>query len=304
MIQNLVDQLCALVGTQISKDTTAVLVDAHFAKASRQLDPGVTRYLFPVIDLFADEFAETSLRLYAPKSLIFMILTPISETIDSIKSHCLNAKPSSIYVFSNTLPSSSINDEKYLVDQLKESLGPVKASAVYLPLHTVPLLSQEALGYPFDLLELCAPVKNSFPLTLSRIGKTAHVRISDVRDVNAETIPAADKASFKRTAHELALSLVFELGLDANKSVYALGASSKLVAGTVQAELTNLADLRSQLQTHRGPSRIRDGASLLSDTLNLSCFRRLGLNRLLESRPLKSAALIIIDRYSLLVVFI
>lgn len=297
MIQKLVDQLCLLVGSQISKESTAVLVDDHFAKASRKIDPStLLLQQFPIIELNADEFSKTTLRLFKPKSLIFMILTSVADTFDMIKSHCINANPSSIFVFSNTLPGDSINEEKFLVDQLKDVLGPVKATVVYLPLHSVSLLSSESLGCPFEMLELSAPIYDAFPLTLHRINKAAPLRLGSVREVSIDSIPFIDKTMFKRVAHELALSLVFELGLDASKSVYAIGASSKLVGATVQSELASLNDLHSKLLTHRGPSRIRDGASLFADTLSLSFIKRAGLNRILENRHLKPASLILIDR--------
>jgi hypothetical protein len=296
MIQNLVDQLCLLVGSQISKESTAVLVDEHFAMASRKIDSSSLALQYPIIELNADEFSKTTLRLFRPKSLIFMMLTSVADTVDIIKIHCVNANPSSIFVFSNTLPGDSINEEKFLVDQIKEVLGPVKATVVYLPLHSVSLLSSESLGFSFELLELSAPVYDAFPLTLHRINQTAPLRLDSVRDVSADSIPYEDKTLFKRVAHELALSLVFELGLDASKSVYSIGASSKLVGATVQSELTNLNDLHSKLLTHRGPSRIRDGVSLFADTLNSSFIKRTGLNGILENKPLKPASLILIDR--------
>jgi hypothetical protein len=292
MIQSLVNRLLSLAGNQISKDSSAVLVSKEFANVSRNFVPSFKQYHVPIMSLNVDGKSLEALSLYEPKGLIFLSLNPVLEIIEVMKfilSKCL--KVTSIFVLSNTLPDKSFDEEKFLMDQLKEILGPVKVSVVYLPLHSQPILSSDSL----EVRTLCSAVSDAFPLTLYRLDDPLRLRFNNASEIGADSLPTLERNLFKRLAYEIALSMVFELGLDVKDSLFALGATSKLIGSSVLSNASSLQDLHSKLLVHQGPSRIRDGASLLSDSLS-DIGSRLCCPKIAENQPLKTASLILIDR--------
>ena len=301
IIAALVDHLISLVGTkQVSVESTIVLVDNGFACYSRDAGEIGLASNFPILSISLDDSEETVLQAFSAKCIIFMLLGDISGLIEKILLAAQLSKSSSLFIFSNILPSKTSSIEKLLTDSLLETLGPVKVSIIYLPMYSMSILPVREHQHPanFECSLLSTPIcKDVFPLTLNKLKAWNTGRFAHIKDIQANCIPEMERVCLKKMAHELAAAVVLEYGYDPSKSLYSIGTNSKIVGNTVLTELTEKCDLYSNLRSHQGPSIIRDGISMLTECMKSTAVKsRPGLDRMLASAPLIPASLVLIDR--------
>ena len=167
-------------------------------------------------------------------------------------------------------------------DFLRSYLKPECVDIVYYPVHCFPVLSSSkcerhdskvaSTRNQCELFNLSSPMcRDIKPLTLHGIGQwNVNENIKHISDVSAGDIPIQNSVKLKTFAHELAGTLIFDLGLDPSSSIYALGITSSLVGRYLQPLLTNLGKTRCSLKRTEKVQSTSDGTEiLLSSTSNM-----------------------------------
>ena len=158
-------------------------------------------------------------------------------------------------------------------DFLRSFLKPECVDIVYYPVHCFPVLSSSkcerhevaSTRNQCELFNLASPMcRDIKPLTLHGIGQwNVNENIKHISDVSAGDIPIQNSVKLKTFAHELAGTLIFDLGLDPSSSIYALGITSSLVGRYLQPLLTNLGKTRSSLKRTEKVQSTYDGTEIL-----------------------------------------
>ena len=144
-------------------------------------------------------------------------------------------------------------------DFMRSFLKPECVDIVYYPVHCFPVLppfhyerdeSNASIRNHCELFNLASPMcRDIKPLTLHGIGQwNINENIKYISDISAGDIPIQNSVKLKTFAHELAGTLIFDLGLDPSSSIFALGITSSLIGRYLQPLLTNLGKTRSSLK--------------------------------------------------------
>jgi hypothetical protein len=148
----------------------------------------------------------------------------------------------------------SSGDRSY--DWLRQFLKPECNDVVYYPVHSFPLLSPTgkpssgALGATqCELINITSPAcRDLIPLTLHSLDMwNTNTQIQHITDLPAADIPLRDSSKLKGFVHELAGTLLFDLGLDPSASIFALGYTSSLIGRNLQQLLGGISKTRSSL---------------------------------------------------------
>jgi hypothetical protein len=158
---------------------------------------------------------------------------------------------------------------------LRQFLKPECNDVVYYPVHSFPLLSKlqpssGALGVTqCELLNITSPAcRDLNPLTLHSLDMwNTNTQIQHITDLPAADIPLMDSSKLKGFVHELAGTLLFDLGLDPSASIFALGYTSSLIGRTLQQLLGGISKTRSSLLKTRRVQTSCDGTETLLPAL-------------------------------------
>ena len=192
----------------------------------------------------------------ATETVIVMSVSPdaFKAVIDSSKAQLQ---------FLLAFDGSSATDRSY--EWLQQYLSPECSGILYYPLHSFPVLplikscKTEPSGNAIARCELYnISDRGVNPLSLHNIDMwDDNDNRKNISDVPAADIPLKDSVKLKGLAHELAGTLVFDLGLDPSSSIYALGNTSSLVGRHLQPLISSLSQMRSSLQ---GTGRVQSCA--------------------------------------------
>jgi hypothetical protein len=182
----------------------------------------------------------------ATETVIVMSVSPdaFKAIIDSSKAQLQ---------FLQAFDGSSATDRSY--EWLLQYLSPECVGILYYPLHSFPVLPlirscrTEPSGNTVARCELYnISDRDVNPLTLHSIDMWEDTDTrKNISEVAAADIPLKDSSKLKGLAHELAGTLVFDLGLDPSSSIYALGNTSSLVGRHLQPLISSLSQMRSSL---------------------------------------------------------
>lgn len=160
-------------------------------------------------------------------------------------------------------------------DSLRSFLKPECVDVIYYPVHCFPVMTAlqgegdvsklSSMANQFELFNLASPIcRDIKPLTLHSIGQwNINENIKYISDVSAGDIPLQNSIKLKHFAHELAGTLIFDLGLDPSSSIYALGNTSSLIGRHLQPLLGNLNKMRSSLKRTERMQSSYDGTEIL-----------------------------------------
>jgi hypothetical protein len=165
-------------------------------------------------------------------------------------------------------------------DWLHRFLKPECVGIVYYPVHSFSILSSIGTNIEqrnnagddaqCELINITSPTcRDVNPLTLHSVGMwNINDSIQNISDLPAGDIPLRDSAKLKGFAHELAGTLLFDLGLDPSASIFALGSTSSLIGRHLQPVLSSLSKTRSSLiKTERVQSSCEGTEILLSGSI-------------------------------------
>lgn len=173
-------------------------------------------------------------------------------------------------------------------DWLHRFLKPECVGIVYYPVHSFSILSSvgtnveqrnnEGDDAQCELINITSPTcREVNPLTLHSVGMwNINGSIQNISDLPAGDIPLCDSAKLKGFAHELAGTLLFDLGLNPSASIFALGSTSSLIGRHLQPVLSSLSKTRSSLiktervQTSCEGTEILLSGSIISTTASAS----------------------------------
>jgi hypothetical protein len=197
---------------------------------------------------------------YACQGIIFCLSSVTVDVLRKIKSTLITSKASEAIVvitispdafkalissfqlqlqfLSPPLRNDTSDDNSY--KWLQSFLEPAAVTIVYYPVHCFPILapSTHAINETSTAINIQCEVynlssitcRNTTPLSLHNIGMwNVNNHIQTIRDVLAGDVPPQHSSKLKSFAHELAGSLIFDLGLDPTSSISALGKSSSLI---------------------------------------------------------------------------
>ena len=166
-------------------------------------------------------------------------------------------------------------------DWLHRFLKPECVGIVYYPVHSFSILS--TVGTPntelrnnagddaqCELINITSPTcRDVNPLTLHSVSMwNINDSMQNISDLPAGDIPLRDSGKLKGFAHELAGTLLFDLGLDPSASIFALGSTSSLIGRHLQPVLSSLSKTRSSLiKTERVQSSCEGTEILLSGSI-------------------------------------
>jgi hypothetical protein len=161
-------------------------------------------------------------------------------------------------------------------DWLRQFLKPECNEVVYYPVHSFPLLSPmkssklqplsaERSVTQCELLNITSPAcRDLNPLTLHGLDMwNTSTQIHHITDVPAADIPLRDSSKLKGFVHELAGTLLFDLGLDPSASIFALGYTSSLIGRNLQQLLGGISKTRSSLLKTKRVQTSCDGTETL-----------------------------------------
>lgn len=208
----------------------------------------------------------------ATEAIILLSISP-----DAFKTVVDSSKVQLQFLQSSNADTST--DRSY--DWLHRFLMPECVGIVYYPVHsfsilrTVHIPNVEQVSYggndvQCELINITSPTcRDINPLTLHSVGMwNVDESIQNISDLPAGDIPLRVSAKLKGFAHELAGTLLFDLGLDPSASIFALGNTSSLIGRTLQPVLSSLSKTRSSLiKTDRVQSSCEGTEILLSGSV-------------------------------------
>jgi hypothetical protein len=233
------------------------------------------RLLFCVSYVSSDIFRKVKNLIKVSGATEAIILLSISP--DAFRTVVDSSKVQLQFLQGSDVDASS--DRSY--DWLHRFLKPECVGIVYYPVHSFSILS--TVGTPnteqrstagddaqCELINITSPTcRDVNPLTLHSVGMwNMNDSIQNISDLPAGDIPLRDSAKLKGFAHELAGTLLFDLGLDPSASIFALGSTSSLIGRHLQPVLSSLSKTRSSLiKTERVQSSCEGTEILLSGSI-------------------------------------
>ena len=208
----------------------------------------------------------------ATEAIVLLSISP-----DAFKTVVDSSKVQLQFLQSSTVDTST--DRSY--DWLHRFLMPECVGILYYPVHSfsilttvhIPNVERSSNGgddVQCELINITSPAcRDINPLTLHSVGMwNVDESIQNISDLPAGDIPLRDSAKLKGFAHELAGTLLFDLGLDPSASIFALGNTSSLIGHTLQPVLSSLSKTRSSLiKTDRVQSSCEGTEILLSGSI-------------------------------------
>jgi hypothetical protein len=241
-----------------------LLVSAYKAK----------RLLFCVSSVSSDIFRKVKNLIKVSGSTEAIILLSISP--DAFRTVVDSSKVQLQFLQASDGDAST--DRSY--DWLHRYLKPECVGIVYYPVHSFSILSSAGTNVEqrsnagddaqCELINITSPTcRDINPLTLHSVGMwNINDSIQNISDLPAGDIPLRDSAKLKGFAHELAGTLLFDLGLDPSDSIFALGSTSSLIGRHLQPVLSSLSKTRSSLiKTERVQSSCEGTEILLSGSI-------------------------------------
>lgn len=262
--------------------TQITIVDDGFSEMLKwRSDDSAEQVAFPtVLPLSVDSFDLVLIRSCKAKRILFCLSFVSPDILRKLKQILKISGATEVIVVMSLSPDAfkvlvdaskvqlqflqgseieSSPDRSY--DWLHQFLKPECNGVVYYPVHSFPLVSAMDKSSKIqpssaklsvtqcELLNITSPAcRNLTPLTLNGLELwNTSTQIQHIADLPAADIPLRDSSKLKGFVHELAGTLLYDLGLDPSASIFALGYTSSLIGRNLQQHLGGISKTRSSL---------------------------------------------------------